>query len=163
MLVLVAGPGCASGPPALAGQPIRKPIAVLVRVSAEAAKTDELGGTAGIVDAVERELASRGIRHQVFAGTTIALPRRESRSGCRDGMLGTGASVWERASSLALPGTWPLLEATSWCCGVYRNGEVTPALERSYAGSILGTDEDASLSEGESVGESIVDDALRKP
>jgi hypothetical protein len=46
---------------------------------------------------------------------------------------------------------------------VYRDGETTPAVEQTYQGSILGTDEDASISEGESVGGSILKDVFRTP
>jgi hypothetical protein len=161
-LVASAMLACASGPPRLAGQPIRKPLAVLVRVSADAAKTDELGGTAGIVDAVERGLAERGVRYQLFAADDDRPPAprieiwvQKWDAGDRGERLGVGVA-FGLVGLLAAGGYVVVLR-------VYRDGEAIPAVEETYRGSILGTDEDASISKGESVGEDILDDAFRKP
>jgi hypothetical protein len=66
-VVAVAASACASGPPKLLGQPIKRPIAVLVRVSDEAAKVDDLGATAALVETLTEGLAERGVKSDVFA------------------------------------------------------------------------------------------------
>jgi hypothetical protein len=58
---------CASEPPMLRGQPIRKPVAILVRISDEAARTDQLAGTATLVETVSTGLSNRGVQNQIFA------------------------------------------------------------------------------------------------
>jgi hypothetical protein len=163
VLVAWAMVACASGPPKLAGQPIRRPIAVLVRVSAEAARTDELGGTAGIVDAVERGLAERGVRYQLFTADDDHPPAPRIEiwvqrwdAGDRGERTGVGIAFGV-LGQLAAAGDYVVV------LRVYRDGEARAAVQQTYQGSILGTDEDASLSKGESVGGVILDEVFRKP
>jgi hypothetical protein len=53
MLLALTALSCSSRESvALVGQPVRKPVAVLVHVSDEAAATDDGGGTATLVEAV---------------------------------------------------------------------------------------------------------------
>jgi hypothetical protein len=149
---------------ALVGQPVRKPVAVLVRVSDEAAAADELGGTAALVEAVTQQLAERGVRSEIFAADAdnpppprieIWVEHWNARSvATRTGTLLATSAV--AAASVAAGGVGliamaPLGEYSVWS-RVYREGEIAPALVRHYSGAIGTISGDASASEGEAVG-----------
>src|SRR5262245_64111944 len=48
------------------GMPVGNPNAIHLHVSAEAGETDELGGTAAIIDAVSAGLDERGLRYRLY-------------------------------------------------------------------------------------------------
>jgi len=163
LAVVVAA--CASTPPLLLGRPVTKPVAVLLRVSDDAANTDELGGTLGITEAVTGGLTERGVANQLYAADDDhpLTPRIEiwvlrwdpGERGVRAGLGGISLLV----TPVAL-GT-PLADGDyTVVCRVYREGEAQPALNRRYSGVIAGTDEDSSNSLGESVGRRILADAF---
>jgi hypothetical protein len=163
LVFALAVSGCASGPPKLAGQPLKKPLSVLVRVSAEAARTDDFGGTAGIVEKVEQGLDERGIVHQLYAADDDHPPAprieiwvQKWDAGDRGTRTGAGIAFGLIGQAIAAGGYFVVLR-------VYREGDVAPALERQFSGPILGTDEDASTSKGESVGSYVLDAAFSKP
>lgn len=176
VLIALTAVACASREPvALVGQPVRKPVAVLVRVSDEAAATDALGGTAALVDAVTQQLAERGVRSEIFAadGDNPPPPRIEiwverwndrsaaTRAGT---LLGTSAVAVASVAAVGFGFVMiaPLGEYSVWS-RVFRKGETAPALVRHYSGAMGTTSGDASAREGESVGADIVADALSKP
>jgi hypothetical protein len=161
LLFAVSGLACASGPPKLVGQPITKPIAVLVRVSDEAAKTDELGGTAGVVEAVSNGLSERGVPNQIFAADDDNPPAPrieiwvEKWDAGHRGERAGASFVFGVVGQAATAGGYAVV------CRIYRSGETKPAFTRRYSGIILGTSETASADRGESVGEAILRDSLR--
>ncbi len=176
MLALAAFACASRQAPALVGQPIKKPVAVLVRVSDEVAQTDDFGGTASLVETIERGLAERGVKTEIFAADDDNPPAPRIEIWVErwdDGSRGerattalaaetTGVAVAGIAGggvigSLATAGGYAVL------CRIYREGETQPAYVHRYSGRIVGTEADVSADEGEDVGEAIVADALRKP
>ena len=175
-LLAIAALSCAARQaPALIGQPIRKPVALLVRVSDEAVKTDELGGTATLVETITSGLAERGVQTEIFAADDDHPPaprievwvekwdvgNRGQRAATR--VTGDAATV----ATAGLPGgtlvAWAMAGRYDVVCRIYRDGETQPAFVERYRGRIAGTDAEASVDKGESVGEAIVADALGKP
>jgi hypothetical protein len=176
VLALVALSCASRQAPALVGQPIQKPVAVLVRVSDEVVQTDDFGGTASLVETIERGLAERGVESEIFAADDDNPPAprieiwverwdagdRGERAAMRLGTgtataVATGIAGGGIVGSLATAGGYVVL------CRIYREGETQPAYVHRYSGMIVGTEAEASADEGEDVGESIVTDALRKP
>jgi hypothetical protein len=146
---------CASGPPKLVGRPIRSEVAILVKVSDEAARSDDMGAIASMVETLSSQLTEAGIRNQVYAADDDhppaprieilvekwAAPSRDSR--------GVGY-VFGLAGQLATAGEYSVV------CKIYtQDNDQRPALVRTYTGFVIGIDEGASASQGESVGNSI--------
>jgi hypothetical protein len=160
-MLAAAALACASGPPLLLGQPITKEVSVFVHVSKEAAHTDELGGIAGLVEKVTDGLSQRGVKHQLFAADDehphapmIEIWVLKWDQGDRESRAEAGAAFGLIGQGLTAGG----YEVVS---RVYRDGDTKPSCEYRYKGSIFGNDEAASSSQGESVGSSILSDALR--
>ena len=146
---------CASGPPKLVGRPIRSEVAIFVKVSDEAARSDDMGGIASMVETLSTQLTEAGVRNQVYAAADDdppaprieilvekwGAPSRDSR--------GIGY-VFGIAGQLATAGEYFVV------CKIYtQDDDRGPALVREYAGLVIGIDEGASASQGESVGSSI--------
>jgi hypothetical protein len=155
MLLALGGLACASGPPKLVGRPIRSEVAIFVKVSDEAARSDDMGAIASMVETLSTQLTEAGVRNQVYAAADDdppapridilvekwAAPARDSR--------GIGY-VFGIAGQLATAGEYSVV------CKIYTQDKgQPPALVRRYAGPVIGIDEGASASQGESVGSSI--------
>ncbi|HEY6559089.1 MAG TPA: hypothetical protein VI072_17515 [Polyangiaceae bacterium] len=176
-LLALAAFSCASRQaPTLVGQPIKKPVAVLVRVSDEVAQTDDFGGTASLVETIERGLAERGVESEIFAADDDNPPAprieiwverwdagdRGERAAMRLGTT-TATAVASHIAGGGIIATVSTAGAYIVHCRIYREGETQPAYVHRYSGRIVGTEAEASADEGEDVGESIVADAFRKP
>ncbi|HET9930000.1 MAG TPA: hypothetical protein VFQ35_04900, partial [Polyangiaceae bacterium] len=67
LLLGLAAVSCVSKPNNLfLGQPVSTPMSVHLHVSADAGETDELGGTAALIEAVTHELDERGIQNRLY-------------------------------------------------------------------------------------------------
>ncbi|HWP05525.1 MAG TPA: hypothetical protein VNN72_07280 [Polyangiaceae bacterium] len=154
------GAACASGPPLLLGQPIKKEVAILVHVSGAAAHGDQFGGIGALVDAVSDGLGERGVRSQIYAADDDhpGTPRIEitvQRWGIGD--------VTARAVTNGIVGV-PIGSSGSYDVVVkyYRDGDTRPTCTRDFTGSVGGTNYEASADEGGSVGRHILSQALSK-
>lgn len=161
--IALLGAACASGPPLLLGQPIKKEVAILVHVSKAAAHTDELGGTAAMVEALSNGLSERGVRNQVYAADDDhpGTPRIEimvetfdlgdvegRRVGGAFGVIGTAVAMAEGGGGYEV------------VVKFYRDGDEQPACQRKFTGEISATDMSAAADAGDSVGSSILSQAL---
>ena len=156
--------GCASGPPLLMGQPIKKELAVVVRVSKEAVHGDKFGGIAAMADVVTEGLTKRGVANQLYAADDDhpRAPRIEiwvmrwsetnsdlkEAGGIVGGLIGAGLQA-------GASGEYEV------DVKIYREGDAQPACIRKHTG-VVDTDDAASdESAGESIGGRILSDALR--
>jgi hypothetical protein len=161
--IALVGAACASSPPLLLGQPIKKEVAILVHVSKAVAHTDELGGTAAMVEALSEGLSERGVRNQVYAADDDhpGTPRIEivvekfdpgdaesRRVGAAFGVIGSAAAMAGDGSGYDV------------VVRFYRDGDAQPSCQRRFKGGIGGTDVSASSDAGDSVGSSILSQAL---
>jgi hypothetical protein len=172
--IAVAAASCAPrGKLKLVGQPVPREVAVLVRVSDDAAETDDLGGTAALVESMTDGLARRGVHSQIFAadGDHPPAPRIELwveawDTGDRSERAGAMVAAETAGAAMAVPGLGLValfLEAGNYSvvCRVFlRDGE-PPALARRYTGSMATTDADTSVQEGEQLAWRILGDAFQ--
>jgi hypothetical protein len=153
--------GCATRPPMLRGQSIKKPIAVLLRVSEEVGETDDLGGTATLVDAVAGGLTDRGLQYQLFTAKDDNPPTPRIEIWVEKWDTGDRAKRAGATFMFGVVGQVATAGGYSVVCKIFRDGEVEPASVFGYSGSIMDTDESASTSNGSAVGNSIVGDAFK--
>ena len=165
---------CASqSAPKLVGQPIKKEVALLVRVSDAAAETDDLGGTAGLVDGVTESLGELRVENQVFAADDDHPPAprielwverwdagdRKERTGATlatEGIGTAGAVV----PGLGVVGALFTAGGYSVLCKVYTKDGARPARVHRYSGMLIDSDPEVSARLGERVGRAIVADAF---
>jgi hypothetical protein len=151
----------------LVGQPVSKPISVFLHVSKDANETDELGGTAALIEAVTQGIEERGFQYRLYTSDDDRppAPRIEvwverwdpSNRGARAGAATGGVLLAPAVGAvllIALSGT--IVVASR----LFRDGDVEPAAVLGYTGSITSSSEMASVRKGSSVGSAIVDDAF---
>lgn len=153
---------CASGPPKFFGQPVNRPISVFVHVSKEAGETDELGGTAAIVDTLVEGLEERGFRTQLFTreDDKAPAPRIEVWVEQWDDGSRSGRGAGEGLSYLAPIGGAVVSALNRGGYVVvfraYREDEETPALQERQTGSVGGSSPEASADTGRSLAREIL-------
>lgn len=156
---------CASGPRLIMGQPIKKEVAVLVRVSKEAVHADKFGGIASIVEVVTEGLTKRGIPNQLYAADDDhpGTPRieiwvtkwGEGDADLREAGQVTGGIVGAMVQS-AGAGEFEVVSK------IYREGDAEPVCVHKHSGSVDPDDAGATVGVGDSVGSSILSEALRE-
>ena len=173
-VVLVATLGCAAParepvrePAMLAGKPVAGQVSVVLRVSAAANETDDLGGTAALVEAVTDGLTDARIPYKLFLGADdhpppprIELEVERWNAGDRAARGGAHAAVTAPGTplggltDLALAGGYEVL------CKIYLPEDFDPTFSQRYTGSIMDSSESGSASNGRALGQKILDDAL---
>jgi hypothetical protein len=159
--------GCASGPPLLLGQPIKKEVAVVVHVSAEAAHGDQFGGIGSIVETVTDGLTKRGVANQVYAADDDhpGTPRieilvthwSEANADLREAGRAVAplTSIVGAGLQAASAGKYEVI------VNIYREGDVQPTCVMRHSGSVSSDDPDSDASTGEHLGSLILLDSLR--
>lgn len=153
----------------LLGQPVQKPVSVFLHVSKEAGETDELGGTAAVVEAVTKGLEERGIQSRLYTSDHDhpPTPRIEvwvekwdpGNRGARSGASAAGVLVSPIAGAILHAGLSGNFMVAS---RLFRDGDTEPSAVLGYAGSISSSSDTASIDKGTSVGSTIVDDAFAR-
>lgn len=150
------------------GQPVRRPIAVVVRVSDQAAKTDDMGGTAALVETLTAGLEERGLRTQLFMreddnppGPRIEVNIEKWDPG--DLQRRTGAALATAVTPFGGFAAIGAAGAYSVLCTIVREGESRPALQRRYSSQMFGVTGSSSTNNGEMVANSILGDAFSPP
>jgi len=155
---------CASAQPLLLGQPIKKEVAVVVHISAEASHGDQFGGIGSMVEVVTDGLTKRGIANQIFAADDDhpGTPRieilvthwSEASADLREagrivgGVVGAGLQ-------LSSAGTYEVIVK------IYRDGDDQPTCVARHFGSVSSDDPESNASTGEHIGNQILSDSLR--
>jgi hypothetical protein len=157
---------CASQPPLLLGQPIKKEVAVLLRVSKDTGG-DRFGGIAALAETVTGGLSEQGVANRLYASDDDhpGTPRIEiwvTRWGSGDESL--------RDAGGAIGVVMPLTGAVMRLAGggeielvvkVFREGDEAPACVRKYVRSTDPDDAAGVVSTGEILGGRVLGDALR--
>jgi hypothetical protein len=170
LLLGLAAVSCVSKPNNLfLGEPVNTPISVHLHVSAAAGETDELGGTAALVESVTHELEERRIQHRLYTSDDDHPPTPlieiwvekwdPGNRGARAGVAAAGGIVSPFAGLVgfgALSGNFLVVSR------LFRGGDRDPVAVLGYAGSIGSASETGSMNKGESVGSIIVDDAFAR-
>lgn len=152
----------------LLGQPVKRPIAVVVRVSNEAAEMDDGGGTAALVETLTAGLEERGLRAQLFMreddnppGPRIEVNIEKWDPGDQKRRSGVAAATvlvpLAAFAQLGAQGEYSVL------CTIVREGESQPAHQRRHSGLMFGITGSSSTSNGELVPSSILSDAFSDP
>jgi hypothetical protein len=159
---LVGCVSCASGPPKFFGQVESKPIWIFVHVSKAAGQTDELGGTAAIVDGLVEGLEARGFKTRLYTrdDDVVPPPRIEvwvekwgdpgrSTRGAGEALkwINPVAGI---AVGLANQGGYSVIFRA------YREGDDKPVLLERRSGSIGGTSPEASANAGHAVASGVL-------
>jgi hypothetical protein len=158
---------CASGPPKFFGQPVNKPISIFVHVSKEAGETDELGGTAAIVDTLVEGFEERGFRTQLYTreDDKAPPPRIEVWVEQWDDGSRSGRGAGEGLSYLA-PIGGAIVSALNRGGYVvvfraYRENEEEPAFQERQEGSVGGSSPEASADTGRSLARELLSKTLQ--
>jgi hypothetical protein len=159
---MIALGACASGPRLLMGQPIKKEVAVLLRVSNDASG-DQFGGIAAIAETVTDGLSKRGITNQLYAANDDhpGTPRIEilvtKWSGGDASLRDTGRSVGGLVGGAIAAAGQGKYEVT---VNIYRDGDAQPICTRKNSGSVDPDDAGFDVSLGESLGSWVLTIAL---
>jgi len=148
------------------GQPIKKEVAVLVRVSKDT-DGDRFGGIGAIAETVTDGLTERKIANQLYAADDDhpGTPRIEiwvthwgagnANLRASGRVVGVGAGVLGGVMQLAGRGDYEVIVK------IFRDGDSEPVCVRRHFGMVDPDDAGATVSAGERVGSAILSDALR--
>jgi hypothetical protein len=144
------------------GQPVKKEVAVLLRVLKDT-DGDQFGGIAAIAETVTDGLTKRGIANQLYAANDDhpGTPRIEiwvSKWTAGDSDLQTTGRVVGGIVGAAIGGAGAGEYKVS--VKVYRQGDAEAVCVRRDSGSVDASDADGAASLGESIGKWILSVAL---
>jgi hypothetical protein len=142
-----------SSPSLLRGQPVKKPIGVMLQLSPEVRETDGSTGGDAIVNALTDELDERSLQWEYYSRSvppapSIQISVEKWDAGDVDNRSGA-AFLGGLIAQAALAGEYVVL------CKIYRDGETEPAFEKRYQGAIMGTSDTASADTGSALGSTI--------
>jgi len=155
---------CASRPIQFAGKPVKKPIAVVLRVSDQAAKANDMGGIAAIVDAVTDRLTEEGLAHRLYLedGAAPEPPRVDidvvlwnpgdeelRRQGTAVGLLGPLSLV---GGGVGLAMTAASVGSVIVDCQGYAEGATKPTYQARFQQHLVSLDVDGQQSAGSRIG-----------
>jgi hypothetical protein len=156
---------CASGPRLILGQPIKKEVAVLLRVSTTGTAGDQFGGIAAIAETVTEGLKKRGIANQLYSAADDhpGTPRIEiwvthwsaGNAGLSEAGRVVGGLVGAAIQG-AGEGTYKVIVK------IYREGDAEPVCVREHSGGFNPDDAAEDVSTGEDLGSTILSDSLRE-
>lgn len=151
---------CGSIQNKLVGQPVKKPVALLVRVSPEAAESDDPGAVASLVETLASGLEERGMQVEVFAADDDSPPAPRIEVYVRE--VDTGSLAARSAGAMLTSGlVWGLGTGDIVVdCKVFHPGKKKPALEERFKQRIGGVSQSAAGDAGASLGEDILDEVM---
>lgn len=158
---------CTQKPLKFAGGPVKKPIAVVLRVSDQAAAANDMGGIAAIVEAVTERLTDEGLQHQLYLGEGDAPPpprvdievvlwnpgdEELRRQGTAVGLLGPLSFVGGVAGGvMSLAGAGSVVVD----CQAYAEGSTKPTYQNRFQRSLVSVAVNAQQDVGEFIGNRI--------
>lgn len=162
LMAILGATGCGASSKLLLGEPVRKELAVLVRVSKAASLADNAGGTEAIVDRVTNGLSERGIQNQIYAADDDHPKAPRIEIWVRSWNINGGGAVEGATLGLGVAGQIATAGGYNVVARVYRDGAAKPC-EFEYSGTSFSNSDTASADKGDSVGGSILSDAFGDP
>jgi hypothetical protein len=153
-----------------AGQPIKKPVAVVLRVSDQAAQANDMGGIAAIVESVTQRLTEEGVEHQLYLEDDAAPPAPRidievviwhpgdeelRRQGAVVGLLGPFGMVGLIAGAGGIVMTSVSAGTAVVDCQAYAEGATEPTYRARFHHGLDSLAVDGQQSVGDTIGDTI--------